>query len=166
MRADPICQGHVPSPDSPPLLKKTYEYSAKSNPLFLAQPEWLKFSTCISAYVLGPMYVIISVCILFGLESIRLPALVFFGFKLNAIALYYVAEVIGELASPDLVGLFAVDGGARWRVDFHSRWSRPLHAGERAAGGPHVEGTPFHRGEAGQEAGVNDGELYRLCRVD
>ena len=92
------------------ILKATYEYSEKYNPLFLERPEWLQAATCISAYGLGLGYVFGAVMFIFGIDSLRIPTLMFCSFKLYAMVLYYGLELFGSLPAPDLVMFLAADG--------------------------------------------------------
>uniref|UniRef100_A0A7S4M515 EXPERA domain-containing protein n=1 Tax=Vannella robusta TaxID=1487602 RepID=A0A7S4M515_9EUKA len=104
------CEKPLEEDDADWLLRATYEYSEKYNPLFLTRPEWLRAATCISAYVLGAGYVIGVITLLRGIECMRIPLLMFCSFKMYALVLYYYLEFFGSMPAPD-VGMFLAPEG-------------------------------------------------------
>ena len=104
------CEAPLQEDDADWLLKATYEYSEKYNPLFLSRPEWLRSATCVSAYVLGFGYIVGVLTFLKGIESMRIPLLMFCSFKLNALLLYYHLEFFGSMPAPNIVMFLAPEG--------------------------------------------------------
>merc|ERR1712137_96952 len=104
------CAAPLQEDDSDWIMRATYEYSEQYNPLFLTRPEWLQAATCISAYVLGAGYVFGVITFLRGIESMRIPLLMFCSFKLYAITLYYCVEFLGSMPPPDILMFLACDG--------------------------------------------------------
>mmetsp|Transcript_12812 Transcript_12812/g.19401 ORF Transcript_12812/g.19401 Transcript_12812/m.19401 type:complete len:173 (+) Transcript_12812:38-556(+) len=104
------CANALKADDTNPLLKATYEYSEKYNPLFLQRPEWLQISTCISAYFLGAGYILIVTMLIGGFEQLRGIATLFIGAKLYAIMFYYYFEFFGDLPAPSIPFFLAADG--------------------------------------------------------
>ena len=123
------CAAPLDPNDSDWLLRETYEYSEKFNPLFLARPEWLRVATCMSAYMLSVGYIVGIVAILGALDILRIPLLMFCSFKLNALTLYYWIEFFGSMPVPDL-GMFLAPEGpyliALAIVLFRMRSSHPF----------------------------------------
>lgn len=104
------CAHPLQEDDGDWLLKATYEYSFEYNPLFLSRPEWLMAATCISAYVLGTGYVFGVITFAVGINSMRIPILMFCGFKLYALTLYYYLEFFGSMPAPDILMFLAPEG--------------------------------------------------------
>merc|ERR1712137_342021 len=97
------CAGPLQEDDSDFLLRATYEYAVEYNPLFLSRPEWLQAATCMSAYVLGVGYIVGVYTFLMGNESFRDMLLLFTGFKLYAIGIYWYLELFGSMPAPDML---------------------------------------------------------------
>ena len=104
------CEAPLQEDDTDWLLKATYEYSEKYNPLFLSRPEWLRAATCISAYILGSGYIIGVIAFLRGVEILRIPLLMFCSFKFYALILYYYLEFYGSMPVTDVLMFLAPEG--------------------------------------------------------
>lgn len=98
------------SAESDGILKLTYDFSVENNPLFLARPDWLRYATCISAYGYAPFYALFVVAFLFQINKVRVPALVFVGCKLNAIAFYHIMEYTSSTPPPNPAAYWGVEG--------------------------------------------------------
>mmetsp|Transcript_5828 Transcript_5828/g.8936 ORF Transcript_5828/g.8936 Transcript_5828/m.8936 type:complete len:163 (-) Transcript_5828:143-631(-) len=98
------------SEDSEGLMKTTYDFSVKYNPLFLKRPRWLQIATCMSAYGLSVFYVVILVSFLLKLNLVRIPVLIFVGAKIYALFFYHIMEYTSELPPPDPVPYWGVEG--------------------------------------------------------
>merc|ERR1712137_1195740 len=123
------CAAPLQEDDSDWIMRATYEYSEKYNPLFLTRPEWLQAATCISAYVLGAGYLIGVVTFLKGIESMRIPLLMFCSFKLYALMLYYYLEFFGSMPVPDILLFLAPEGAyyvSLFLIMFRLRTAHPF----------------------------------------
>ena len=104
------CERGLEADDADWLMKATYDYSYEYNPLFLSRPEWLRAATCISAYGLGAGYIIGVITFVVGINCMRIPLLMFCGFKLYALTLYYYLEFFGSMPAPDILMFLAPEG--------------------------------------------------------
>ncbi len=104
------CEAPLDANSENSLLRATFEYSEKYNPLFLQRPEWLRVATCISAYVLSVGYILGGITFLLGLNEMRVPLLMFVSFKIYAITIYYYMEFFGDLPVPNIPMFLAADG--------------------------------------------------------
>merc|ERR1711934_26067 len=106
----PYCAAPLDPDDSNWILKATYEFSEKYNPLFLSRPEWLQAATCISAYILSIGYVFAVATFLMGLDFMRIPILMFCSFAEYIFLLYFLLEFYGSIPAPNIWMFLATEG--------------------------------------------------------
>lgn len=64
------------------MMRETFDFSEKYNPLFLLRPDWLRLATCFSAFGMLPFHFILFLSFIFGFNRVRPFAFVFAGVKL------------------------------------------------------------------------------------
>ena len=75
-------------------------YGQTFDPLFLANPQWLRVISGISAWVFGPLYLLLAWAFWRGVESARPPALVWAISILYSLVLHLWMEFFGDYPSP------------------------------------------------------------------
>jgi hypothetical protein len=83
-------------------------YGRNIDPLFLANPQWLRVMSGISAWIFGPLYLLLAWAFLRGVEAARAPALAWAIAILYSLAVHLWMEFFGELPSPRPVVLLLV----------------------------------------------------------
>jgi hypothetical protein len=83
-------------------------YGRTIDPLFLANPQWLRVMSGISAYVFGPLYLLLAWAFWRGVEAARGPALAWAVAILYSLALHLHMEFFGGYPSPRPVVLLLV----------------------------------------------------------
>jgi hypothetical protein len=78
------------------------------DPLFLANPQWLRVMSGISAWVFGPMYLLMAWAFVRGVEAIRLPAIAWAVAILYSMVVHLWMEFFGELPPPNAPLLLAI----------------------------------------------------------
>jgi hypothetical protein len=83
-------------------------YGRTIDPLFLANPQWLRVISGISAFVFGPLYLLLAWAFWRGVDSARAPALVWAISILYSLCLHLWMEFFGEYppARPFVMMLF------------------------------------------------------------
>jgi hypothetical protein len=75
-------------------------YGQNLDPLFLANPQWLRVMSGISAFVFGPAYLVLAWGIWRGVEAVRLPTIAWAVALLYSMAVHLWMEFFGELPPP------------------------------------------------------------------
>lgn len=83
-------------------------YGQHIDPLFLANPQWLRVMSGISAYVFGPLYLVIAWAFWRGVEAVRGPALAWAIAILYSLVVHLWMEFFGEHPTPRPVVLLLV----------------------------------------------------------
>lgn len=83
-------------------------YGENYDPLFLANPQWLRVMSGISAFIFGPAYLVIAWATVRGENAIRTPALVLASTLLYSMVVHLWMELYGEYPVPNLPVLLAV----------------------------------------------------------
>jgi hypothetical protein len=76
-------------------------YGEHLDPLFLANPQWLRVMSGVSAWVFGPMYLLMAWAFWRGVEAIRLPAIAWAVAILYSMVVHLWMEFFGELPPPN-----------------------------------------------------------------
>eukprot|EP00241_Pyramimonas_parkeae_P021005 CAMPEP_0114312464 /NCGR_PEP_ID=MMETSP0059-20121206/20456_1 /TAXON_ID=36894 /ORGANISM="Pyramimonas parkeae, Strain CCMP726" /LENGTH=119 /DNA_ID=CAMNT_0001436875 /DNA_START=252 /DNA_END=611 /DNA_ORIENTATION=- len=90
-------------------MPETYAFAKDHNPYFLSGPRWLRVATCGSAYCFSCGYLMMAVGYLLGVNSIRVPTIMFIGAKVYALAFYHVMEFSSDLPPPNLAPYLATE---------------------------------------------------------
>jgi hypothetical protein len=77
-------------------------YGRNLDPLFLANPQWLRVMSGISAWLFGPLYLVFAWAFARGVEAVRGPALAWAVAILYSMAVHLWMEVFGEHPAPRL----------------------------------------------------------------
>ena len=77
-------------------------YGQHLDPLFLANPQWLRVMSGISAYVFGPLYLAFAWAFARGIDAIRGPAVAWAVALLYSMVVHLWMEAFGDLPSPHL----------------------------------------------------------------
>eukprot|EP00536_Pseudo-nitzschia_multiseries_P005408 jgi/Psemu1/295880/fgenesh1_pm.101_\ len=112
------CRAPLDPSSSVPLVKETYDFGVRYNPLFHSRPEWLVQATCIHAYCFWVLYsLIFYLAITDGWARSATPAWlrrvvlpVFLGCKVNAILFYHYMEFTSDMPPPNLLAYFGSEG--------------------------------------------------------
>lgn len=72
-------------------------YGKNVDPLVLANPLWLRIMSGISAFVMGPFYLLLARALVKGQSFIRVPALVYAGVMLYSMVVHLGMEIFGDL---------------------------------------------------------------------
>lgn len=92
------------------LIAQTIAFSERSNPLFLARPEWLRVAVCLSAYLMAPGYALIALtAILDRWARWQLPVLLFLGYKINGLVYVHTMEFLSDTPPTDILPYIAVE---------------------------------------------------------
>lgn len=83
-------------------------YGRHIDPLFLANPQWLRVMSGISAGVFGPLYLLLAWAFWRGVEAVRGPALAWAIAILYSLVVHLHMEFFGEHPSPQPVVLLLV----------------------------------------------------------
>jgi hypothetical protein len=83
-------------------------YGRTLDPLFLANPQWLRVMSGISAFVFGPSYVVMAWAFWRGVDAVRGPALTWAVMILYSMVVHLWMEFFGEHPSPRPLVLIAV----------------------------------------------------------
>lgn len=83
-------------------------YGRTIDPLFLANPQWLRVMSGISAWVFGPLYLLLAWAFWRGVESARGPAIGWAIAILYSLCLHLWMEFFGDHPSPHPILLMAV----------------------------------------------------------
>jgi hypothetical protein len=75
-------------------------YGRTIDPLFLANPQWLRVMSGISAWVFGPLYLLLGWAFWRGVEAARGPALAWAVVILYSLVLHLWMEFFGDYPSP------------------------------------------------------------------
>ena len=114
------CLGPLDPTSNGLLVKQTYDFSIKYNPLFHNRPEWIVSATCIHANYFWIVYsLIFFIAITDGwnktdnkmytlLRQVIVPTLL--GCKLNAILFYHYMEFTSDTPPPNLIAYFSAEG--------------------------------------------------------
>lgn len=79
--------------------KAAFELYAKNNdPLLIANPEWLRMMTFLSAFVFGPFYVVLVIAFVRGWNRIRPWAIFYAGMIVESMIVMTFVEFRGEAA--------------------------------------------------------------------
>eukprot|EP00667_Euglena_gracilis_P031709 EG_transcript_46653 len=104
------CHGPFHPGDDRFLVAQTIAFAERHNPLFLARPDWLVTATCLSAYLMSPGYLLITVAALLDWwDKLRVPLLLFLGYKLNGVLFYHVMEFTSATPPQELLPYLAVE---------------------------------------------------------
>lgn len=83
-------------------------YGQHIDPLFLANPQWLRVMSGISAWVFGPLYLLLAWAFWRGVEAARGPALAWAVAILYSLVVHLWMELFGEHPTPRPVVLLLV----------------------------------------------------------
>ncbi len=75
-------------------------YGRTLDPLFLANPQWLRVMSGISAYVFGPLYLVLAWAFWRGLDAVRGPAIAWAVAIVYSLVVHLWMELFGELPAP------------------------------------------------------------------
>ena len=89
-----------PDPDSSYFwAKATFElYAKNTDPLLVANPEWLRMMTFLSTFVFGPFYIVLIIAFIKGWNGIRPWALFYAGMIVESLIVMTFVEFRGEAA--------------------------------------------------------------------
>ena len=87
-----------PAPDSTYFwARATFElYAENTDPLLVANPEWLRAMTLLSSFLFGPFYVVLVLAFIKGWNGIRPWALLYAGMILESMFILLFVEFRGE----------------------------------------------------------------------
>lgn len=83
-------------------------YGRNLDPLYLANPQWLRVMSGISAWVFGPMYLVMAWAFWRGVEAIRIPAIVWAVAILYSMVVHLWMEFFGDHPPPNIPILLAI----------------------------------------------------------
>jgi len=83
-------------------------YGQHLDPLFLANPQWLRVMSGISAWVFGPMYLVLAWAFWRGVDAVRIPAIAWAIAILYSMVVHLWMEVFGDHPAPNLPLLLAI----------------------------------------------------------
>ena len=83
-------------------------YGQHWDPLFLANPQWLRVMSGISAWVFGPMYLVLAWAFWRGIDAVRIPAIAWAIAILYSMVVHLWMEVFGDHPAPNLPLLLAI----------------------------------------------------------
>jgi len=103
---EPVCRlgkTWVNSEENPILKFVTQVYSTEVDPYFVALPDWLRLQTCLHAYFLAPLYLLLAVGIIFHFNKLSHLIGSFVGPAITyAMLAMTVVEVLGDTPSKDI----------------------------------------------------------------
>lgn len=98
-------------------------YGRNLDPLFLANPQWLRVMSGISAFVFGPMYLVLAWAVWRGVEAARVPTIAWAVALLYSMGVHVWMEFFGDFPPPRpgvLAGIYlpyvVVPVWALWRM--------------------------------------------------
>lgn len=83
-------------------------YGRNLDPLFLANPQWLRVMSGISAWVFGPMYLLLAWAFWRGVDAVRMPAIAWAIAMIYSMMVHLWMEVFGDHPPPNLALLLAI----------------------------------------------------------
>lgn len=75
-------------------------YGHNLDPLFLANPQWLRVMSGISAWVFGPMYLLFAWAFWRGVDAVRLPAIAWAIAMIYSMVVHLWMELFGDHPPP------------------------------------------------------------------
>lgn len=75
-------------------------YGREVDPLFLSNPQWLRVISGISAWVFGPLYLLMAWAFWRGIESVRIPAQIWGVSMIYSLTLHLWMESFAGMPSP------------------------------------------------------------------
>ena len=95
---DPVNVFGRPDPESTYVMSRIqYEsYAAGADPLIIANPRFVQLTLGISAFILGPFYLVLIYAFVRGRDWIRLPAIFYAGIPVMGTTLYLGVGLLGD----------------------------------------------------------------------
>jgi hypothetical protein len=83
-------------------------YGRNLDPLFLANPQWLRVMSGISAWVFGPMYLVLAWAFWRGVDAVRIPAIAWAMAMIYSMVVHLWMELFGDHPPPNPALLLAI----------------------------------------------------------